>query len=115
MRLIAEGALDLGVGTTVAIMRRLQSGTPAAAKVRVVIETPPYVNLLWAAAPTLPVAVRIRIRDAFLALTLEKPEHRAILQSLEASAFMPAFVEDYAVLAELMRRVDLFDRPLEAQ
>jgi phosphonate transport system substrate-binding protein len=115
VQLVADGKIDLGVGTTITIARLVRPGGPFAGKVRVVIETPPYVNLLWAAAPTLPITTRTKLRDAFLALTLDKPEHRPTLESLNATAFLPAFVEDYAALAELMRREHLMDMPLETQ
>jgi phosphate/phosphite/phosphonate ABC transporter binding protein len=115
VQLVADGKLDLGVGTTITVARLVRPGGPFADKVRVVIETPPYVNLLWAASPTLPERTRTELRDAFLALTLDKPEHRPTLESLNATAFLPAFVEDYAALADLMRRQNLMDMPLEAQ
>lgn len=113
--LVRDGAIDLGVGTTVSIARMFTEGTLRHDQVRILIETPPYVNLVWAASVTLPGSMRMELRDAFLALSVDSPEERPILRSLEATAFMPASIEDYEELAGLLKRLSLVDRPLDIE
>jgi ABC-type phosphate/phosphonate transport system substrate-binding protein len=89
------------------------SGTLRHDRVRLLLETPPYVNLVWAASATLPEMLRTELRDAFLTLSLDAPAQRPLLASLEASAFMPASMDDYEDLIALMKRLSIIDRPLE--
>lgn len=95
MRAVADGAADAaGVNATV-FYRRASTGDPAASALRVVWQTPPYVDYVWAARPSLPAPLRQQLIDAFLDLDLSLPGDRPALQAENASGFVPAFGRDF--------------------
>ena len=62
---------------------------------RVLWETPPYADYVWAARPELDPALRDRLRNAFLMLSSDEPQQARILNRLEANAFLPTSVSDF--------------------
>jgi phosphonate transport system substrate-binding protein len=113
--LVRDGGAELGAANAFVIDRMLRSGALAPDSVRIVWETPPYVNLVWAVAPALREDLRARLRDAFLSLSPSDPEHARVLSLLNTRAFLPASVDDYADLARLMRRMRMFEFDLAEQ
>jgi phosphonate transport system substrate-binding protein len=110
--LVTVGRADLVATGGAAVSQLIQSGALRANQIRVVWETPPYVTSVIAASPQLPERLLIDIRNAFFALSPAAPSHAPVLSALNATAFLPASLDDYADVTALMRRMQLFDTAL---
>jgi len=106
---VRSGAADLGVANANALRRMRAAGTIGTGDVKIVAETPPHVGQLWFASRSLDAAVRMAVRDAFMALSDEEPGHAPVLTALAARGFVPARADDYRALSELMREMKLLD------
>jgi len=106
------GQADLCVVNSQALQRMFASGRLRSSDVKVVAETPPHAGQLWFASSTLPPETRVKLRDAFLALTTETPEHARVLAVLGATAYLPSSPDDYLQLTELMREMQLLEADL---
>lgn len=106
---LRSGQADLCVASSQAMARMLASGSLRSSEIKIVAETPPHVGELWFASTSLPADLRMQVRDAFLVLSPERPEHAAALRALSASAYLPATSDDYRQLTDLMRRMRLLD------
>jgi phosphonate transport system substrate-binding protein len=103
MRAVVQGTADAaGVNATV-FYRRVAAADPAAAALRVVWQTPPFVDYVWAARPQLSAPLRRRLVDAFLDLDLSLPADRPALQAEGAAGFVPAFPHDFEEVRSVLR------------
>jgi phosphonate transport system substrate-binding protein len=103
MRQVADGEVDAaGVNATV-FYRRLAAGDRAAAALRVVWQTPPFVDYVWAARNELPEPLRRRLVDAFLDLDLSLTGDRAALQAEGANGFVPAYRDVFDEATSVLR------------
>ena len=76
-------------------------------KVKVIWTTPPFVDYVWAARKDLPPATVQKFANAFLSLNAAKPEEKAVLDLQGAKKFVPAKVEDFAVIEQVGRSTGL--------
>ncbi len=106
---LRRGQAELCVVNSQALLRMFASDTLKSSEIKIVAETPPHVGELWFASKALPADVRMNVRDAFLALSADTPEHAAALKVLGATAYLPASLDDYGQLTELMREMKLLD------
>lgn len=95
MQAIARGDVVAGAVNASVFYRRLLTDDPIAHQLRVVWQTPPYVDYVWGVRKGLSAALRQRLTDAFLNLDLTRPDHQAALQAEGASGFVPAFPSDF--------------------
>ena len=102
---VRDGKADLGALNAQIFESMIADGRISRDEVRVVAETPPYANYVWAAHPSVGEARRIQIRDAFLSLTLNVEAHRAILDSFGARTFLPANDADYERIRKAIRNM----------
>lgn len=93
--LVRDGIVDVGVANARVIERMYKNGELAVQQVRVLWETPPYADYVWAARPELDPALRDRLRNAFLMLSSDESQQARILNRLEANAFLPTSVSDF--------------------
>jgi phosphonate transport system substrate-binding protein len=110
--LVTTGRADLVATGGAAVAQMIQNGGLRANQIKVVWETPPYVTSVIAASPQLPEPLLIDIRNAFLALSIADRSHAPVLSALNATAFLPASLDDYADVTALMRRMRLLDTDL---
>jgi phosphonate transport system substrate-binding protein len=78
-----------------------------ATKVRVLWTTPGYHDYNWTVRGDLDPSLVARIREAFLALDLANPEHRAILDLQRTRKFIPTAPENYRSIEEAARSAGL--------
>lgn len=76
-------------------------------KVKVIWTTPPFVDYVWTARKDLPATTVQKFANAFLTLDASKPEEKAILDLQGAKKFVPAKVEDFAVIEQIGRSTGL--------
>ena len=84
----------------------LEDGRLESDDVRILWETPPYADYVWALQPGFDAAEREKLRDAFLQLTPEIDEHAAILEGLEAEGFIPADPDYFNDLATIANEIE---------
>lgn len=77
------------------------------AQVRVFYTTPPYYDYNWTVHADMPASLQARIKAAFLALTPDTPEGKAILELQRASAFVPTQPANYKGIEAAARSAGL--------
>jgi phosphonate transport system substrate-binding protein len=97
---VANGKVDAGALDEAVFQRMTSQGKIDPAKVRVFWTTPPFFDYVWVARKGLDPRKADAVRDAFLALDRADPQHRAILEALSASKYVPARDDDYGALRE---------------
>lgn len=100
--MVRDGKADLGVANAEIVQTMLKDGRLSDGDLRIIWETPPYANYVWAVRESVPQEMQTRIRDAFLALDVNDAADRSILQGLGARVFLPAGLEDFAALQQLV-------------
>ena len=103
---VAAGQADAGVVNSALAQRALARGGRYEGQLRIVWESPAYVDYMWAVRPGLPRPLRDAITEAFLDLDRESPQHEAALRAEGAGGFVPANNADYDKLAEIVRSVE---------
>lgn len=98
---VRDGEVDIGAVSGAAV-ETLSAKTKLAGEVRILKETPPYVNYVWACHTSVPTAVRTKLRDAFLNLTSMDPAHAEILSRLRAKYFVPVHSDDFRELRSIV-------------
>ena len=76
-------------------------------KVKVIATTPTYYDYNWTVRGNLDAALQAKIKAAFLALDLAKPEQKAILDLQAASRFIDTKPENYEGIEEAARAAGL--------
>ena len=103
---VRDGRVDVGGANSTIIRAMYQDGRLAEGDVRVLWETPPYVNYVWAIRPALGERPKVALRTAFLKLSPAQPHHRRILDLVGAGGYLPADVDDFARLLEIVETLD---------
>ena len=99
---VRDGLVDLGAANSAVVRTMLNDGRLAPGELRIVEETPPYADYVWAVRANTREDLVTRLRNAFLALSPEEGKAREILASLRAGGFLPARHEDFAGLREVV-------------
>ena len=87
---VDAGALNKSVWDKMVVEKKVD-----VTKVRVFYTTPPYFDYNWTVRGDLDPALIGKLRQAFLELDLQNPEHAEILKLQRASKFIPTKVENY--------------------
>ena len=95
---VQAGRADAGVVNGSVLSRRIAEGACDPRRFRQVWESPSYADYVWAVSPRLSPALRGRLRDAFLALDADRPEHGRIMAPLGARAYVPATRADFDLI-----------------
>jgi phosphonate transport system substrate-binding protein len=101
---VRDGEVDIGVASAVAVESMIESGRLSKGEVRILRETPPYIDCTWACQASLSTASRAKLRDAFLNLTKSDPAHAEILSRLHADYYFPTALDEFR---DLQRIVDV--------
>ena len=99
---VQSGALNIEVWN-----RMLAGDKFDKAKVKVIWTTPPFVDYVWTARKDLPAATVQQFANAFLTLDASKPQDKLVLDLQGARKFVPAKVEDFAVIEQVGRSTGL--------
>jgi phosphonate transport system substrate-binding protein len=102
-RLVSDGIIELGVANCVIVQSLLENNVLDPGDVRIIETTPPYSDYVWATNASMHEQTRALLLDAFLALDASDPQHRAILRSQGANAYMPAASGDFTLVRKAVR------------
>lgn len=97
---VANGKADAGALDEAVYARLVKDGKLDAAKLKVFYTTPPFFDYVWAARKALDPALADAFRKAMLALDAGKPEHKPVLDLLQATRYVPADDASYGPLRE---------------
>lgn len=100
--LVRDGSADIGAANAVVIDTMYADGRLDRKDVRILWETPPYADYVWALQSNVPESFLIEVRDAFLSLSPEDPAHSALLKQLGAGLFEPVDRDDFADLRAIV-------------
>lgn len=103
---VRNGTVDLGVANSKTIDSLFENGYLNKEDIYIVWETPPYADYVWAVQSSMGKSTRIKIRDAFLNLSLEDENHKLILDDLEACYFIPAGINDFTEIESVINKLD---------
>lgn len=100
--MVRDGTVDVGAANAVVIDSMYADGRLDPKIVRILWETPPYADYVWALQSNVPESFLIEVRDAFLSLSPEYPAHGALLNQLGAGLFEPVDSDDFADLRAIV-------------
>jgi len=107
---VRDGKVDLGVANHAVIDLMYHDGRLSPKDVRILSETPPYPDYVWALRPLNNKAFSIKLRDAFLNLSITDPAQAKILAGVDADSFLPAGINDFSKLEKVMTELNLSGR-----
>ncbi len=99
---VRDRQVDLGAVNAQIYNEMLASGRIEKTEMRVIWETQPYTDYVWAVRPDLGDSLKNKIRDAFLDLSPDNRQHKEILKKVGASIFFPADTTDFKVLNNIL-------------
>ncbi len=104
---VRDGTVAIGVVNPHVFRAMVADGRIEKSEFRIVWETPPYSNYVWAVQSTLGKTGRNKLRDAFLVLSPTRDEHKEILRNMDAGGFFPADAEAFSSLKEIAPSMEL--------
>jgi phosphonate transport system substrate-binding protein len=102
---VASGQVDAGVVNSSIALHNLGPGSQYEGRLRVIWESPAYVDYVWCVRQEIPAALRTRLTEAFLDINVERPQDAAALRAEGAHGFLPANQEDYDLVAAVIREL----------
>ena len=103
---VRDGKVDVGAANATTIRSILEKGLIKPNEIRILWETPPYANYVWAIRPQFAGSFNTSIRDAFLQLSPTDADHSRILKNLDAIGYIPADPDDFLPLANIAQETD---------
>jgi phosphonate transport system substrate-binding protein len=104
---VRDGEAELGVANSLVIDQMYKDGRLNQKDVRILLQTPPYPDYVWALRPLNNKAFEIKLRNAFMDLSKIDQDQAKILEGVNAESFLPAGVNDFAKLKEIMTDLNL--------
>jgi len=101
---VQSGRVDAGVVNASVYLKAYMAEEPMVQGLRVLWQSPPYVDMVWAARQGLPAELRERIRSAYLDLSSSVPDQREALERENAQGYVPAYLQDYAEIIDVVRQ-----------
>ena len=106
--MVRDGEADIGAANAEIFDCMLRDGRLKPGDVRIVWQTPPYSDYVWAVHRHLNEDVKTQLRDAYLQLDYNEEHHRRILTDLGAKSFLPAGIRQFQPLQQIAADLELF-------
>lgn len=107
---VQSGRVDAGAVNAVVVKTMLSDGRLKKGKTRILWESPPYQDYIWAIQRDMSAETRIAVRDAFLSLSKDVPVHRKVLAEIGANYFLPARIADFEKLQSIFDKISPITR-----
>lgn len=104
--MVREGKASVGAVNSSIVQNMVRDGRIDKSEIKILWETPPYVNYVWTVQRDMPESSKAKILNAFLKLAWTNDDHQKILRLLGANFYLPASIEDFKELkstVELLR------------
>jgi len=102
--LVQDQVVDLGAANSVIIGQMAQRDELSPNTLKIIWETPTYMDYVWAVTETLPASLVNQIRDAFLELSKIDTAQSVVLEDQGAGGYLPAALSDFEVLINVVER-----------
>ncbi|MCP3901000.1 MAG: phosphate/phosphite/phosphonate ABC transporter substrate-binding protein, partial [Desulfobacteraceae bacterium] len=99
---VRDGIVQLGVANYAVINKMFNDGRLNKKDVRILWETPPYPDYVWAFRSINNKDFLIKLKDAFLSLSKANKVHAKILANIDATSFLPAGINDFSDLIKVV-------------
>jgi phosphonate transport system substrate-binding protein len=99
---VRDGKVQAGVVNSVILHEMFLDGNLNKKNIRVLWESPPYVDYVWGVQKGLDEEVRNKIQTAFLGLSKNDPQQKKVLEALGASYYLPALHDDFVMLEKVI-------------
>lgn len=103
---VRDGLVDIGVANSATIRAMLKDKRLKTDDIRVLWETPPCSDYVWAIQPHISPQLQYSIRDALLNLSPENNQHAVLLSGLDAEGFIPADADSFTSLQQISEELD---------
>ncbi len=103
---VRDGKVDVGAANATTVRSMLEKGLIKPNEIRILWETPPYADYVWAIRPQFAEGFNTSIRDAFLQLSPSNADHSRILENLNAIGYIPANPDEFLSLANIAQETD---------
>ena len=110
---VRDGKVDLGAANHAVVNTMYQDGRLSKNEVRILWETPPYPDYVWALRSEIDKTLALKLRDAFLGLSLSDKKQSEILTNVNAGAFLPASANDFSRLKVIVSELGLLNQNAE--
>jgi phosphonate transport system substrate-binding protein len=104
---VAGGKVDAGALNISVWNKMVEEKKADTSQLKVFYTTPPYFDYNWTVRGDLDPALVAKLREAFLALSPDKPEDREILELQRASKYIPTKPENYKGIEDAARSAGL--------
>jgi len=101
VNLIRDSKADIGAVNANILNTMFKNGSAKRSDIRILSETPPYPDYVWAVAPHISKAGRIKLRDTFLSLLPTSEANIKILNAAGTHGFLPASNSDFEPLLKI--------------
>ena len=101
---VRDGKVEVGILNFEVAAEMFSDGRLSKDKVKIIWESPPYADYVWAIQPDISKKQRTLIRDAFMLMN-QNPEDKALLRSLGANYFISASYEDFSNLEKIVLQI----------
>lgn len=100
VELVANGTVTGGVVSADVVARMVEQGRVDPATLRVIWRTPTFADNPWAVRHDLNAELKLKLRDAFLKLAMDRPADREVLKRAGTAGFLPAALSDFRALKQ---------------
>ena len=104
---VAGGKVDAGALNILVWTKMVEEKKVDTSQLKVFYTTPPYYDYNWTVRGDLDAALVSKLREAFLALNPNNPEHREILALQRTSKYVPTKRENYKGIEDAARSAGL--------
>ena len=104
---VAGGKVDAGALNILVWTKMVEEKKVDTSQLKVFYTTPPYYDYNWTVRGDLDAALVSKLREAFLALNPNNPEHREILVLQRTSKYVPTRPENYKDIEDAARSAGL--------
>ncbi len=104
---VRDGKVDLGAMNSLIFDRMVRDGLLQKQNLKVIFTTPPYSDNIWVVHPNINPSLRMKLKNAFLHLSVKNASHKKILDGLSAKHYIEASVENYEKLTKTINNLRL--------
>lgn len=106
---VRDGIVDIGVANSQIIKAMISDGRLKENDLRIIWQTPPYPDYVWAVQNHLQPVLKLQLLEAFLSLNLDIEEHSKILTLLRTDGFLPVDAKEYSTLQEVAEDLNMLN------
>lgn len=104
---VRDGLVDVGASNANILKSMIRDGRLKKGDVKVIWQTPPYSDYVWAIQPHIPLKLERTLRNSFLSLSEANLKESQILASMGAKRFLPAGNHNFETLKNVAKNLNM--------